>query len=170
MVKNNLWNIGRSHKTEVGILDLYVSMGSISLHFLNWLLNCKSVGTSNFLLWQCFEKPYALAWSPLEINYRNRFRYQILVEFFLLSTLPYKATMNFLCSLRDEQSTVDSSQPRLRAMSSRCRTRVYKIVGFKHTVKLQAVDRSTIQFWTTLGVLLNEFNNKKHWVAKALAC
>ena len=80
---------------------------------------------------QCFEKPYVLAWSPLEINYRNRFRYQILVEFFLLSTLPYKAAMNFLCSLRDEQSTVDSSQPRLRAMSSRCRTRVYTFMGFQ---------------------------------------
>ena len=79
---------------------------------------------------QCFEKPYVLAWSPLEINYRNRFRYQILVEFFLLSTLPYKAAMNFLCSLRDEQSTVDSSQPRLRAMSSRCRTRVHTFVAY----------------------------------------
>jgi hypothetical protein len=78
-----------------------------------------------------------LAWSPLEINYRNRFRYQILVEFFLLSTLPYKAAMNFLCSLRDEQSTVDSSQPRLRAMSSRCRTRVYTFMGFQFYLHLQ---------------------------------
>ena len=96
------------------------------------LQKCRNFKFSPLISRQCFEKPYVLAWSPLEINYRNRFRYQILVEFFLLSTLPYKATMNFLCSLRDEQSTVDSSQPRLRAMSSRCRTRVYKFTGFQY--------------------------------------
>ena len=92
---------------------------------------CRNFKFSPLISRQCFEKPYMLAWSLLEINYRNRFRYQILVEFFLLSTLPYKAAMNFLCSLRDEQSTVDSSQPRLRAMSSRCRTRVYTFTGFQ---------------------------------------